>query len=112
MISAFRRSLDTWPVRAFFLIMVAAFIIWGIGDVFRIVGTSTWVAKVGDRTVEGPVFQAEYQRGLNQATRDLPLKMQRRCTPRVTRYVEPVTIASAETIRKDQTAGRERDGYG
>ena len=72
MISAFRRSLDTWPVRGFFLIMVAAFIVWGIGDVFRLVGTSTWVAKVGEQTIEGPVFQAEYQRDLNQATRSLP----------------------------------------
>src|ERR1700722_9738243 len=72
MISTLRRSLDTWPVRGFFLIMVAAFIIWGIGDVFRLVGTSTWVAKVGDQTIEGAVFQAEYQRGLNQATRNLP----------------------------------------
>jgi len=72
MISAFRRSLDTWPVRGFFLIMVAAFIVWGIGDVFRMVGSSTWVAKVGDQTIEGSVFQAEYQRELNQATRNLP----------------------------------------
>ncbi len=72
MISTLRRSLDTWPVRGFFLIMVAAFIIWGIGDVFRLVGTSTWVAKVGDQTVEGAAFQAEYQRELNQATRNLP----------------------------------------
>ena len=37
-----------------------------------LVGTSTWVAKVGDQTIEGPVFQAEYQRDLNQATRNLP----------------------------------------
>jgi peptidyl-prolyl cis-trans isomerase D len=72
MISAFRRSLDTWPVRGFFLIMVAAFIVWGIGDVFRMVGTSTWVAKVGGQTIEGAAFQAEYQRDLNQATRSLP----------------------------------------
>jgi peptidyl-prolyl cis-trans isomerase D len=72
MISTLRRSLDTWPVRGFFLIMVAAFIIWGIGDVFRLVGTSTWVAKVGDQTIEGAVFQAEYQRELSQATRSLP----------------------------------------
>ncbi len=72
MISTLRRSLDTWPVRGFFLIMVAAFIIWGIGDVFRMVGSSTWVAKVGDQTIEGPAFQAEYQRELNQATRSLP----------------------------------------
>ncbi|HEY3848090.1 MAG TPA: SurA N-terminal domain-containing protein [Acetobacteraceae bacterium] len=72
MISAFRRSLDTWVVRGFFLVMVAAFIIWGIGDVFRMAGTSTWVAKVGDQTVEVPAFQAEYQRELSQATRNLP----------------------------------------
>lgn len=72
MISAFRRSLDTWVVRGFFLIMVVAFIIWGVGDVVRMVGTSTWVAKVGDQTIDGPVFQAEYQRELNQASRNLP----------------------------------------
>jgi len=72
MISTLRRSLDTWPVRGFFLIMVAAFIIWGIGDVFRLVGTSTWVAKVGDQTIEGAAFQAEYQRELNLASRNLP----------------------------------------
>ncbi len=57
MISAFRRSLDTWVVRGFFLIMVAAFIIWGVGDVVRLIGTGgTWVAKVGgeiDRAVAG-----------------------------------------------------------
>jgi peptidyl-prolyl cis-trans isomerase D len=72
MISTLRRSLDTWPVRGFFLIMVVAFIIWGIGDVFRMVGTSTWVAKVDGQTIEGPAFQAEYQKELNQATRNLP----------------------------------------
>jgi peptidyl-prolyl cis-trans isomerase D len=72
MISTLRRSLDTWPVRGFFLIMVAAFIIWGIGDVFRLVGTSTWVAKVGSQTIEGAAFQEEYQRELNLASRNLP----------------------------------------
>ena len=35
MISAFRRSLDTWIVRVFFLVMVAAFVLWGVGDVLR-----------------------------------------------------------------------------
>lgn len=72
MISTLRRSLDTWPVRGFFLIMVAAFIVWGIGDVFRMVGTSTWVAKVAGQTIEGAAFQAEYQRELNLASRNLP----------------------------------------
>ena len=73
MITAFRRYLETWVVRAFFLLMVVAFIVWGVGDVVRMIGTNaTWVAKVGDQTIEGTLFQGEYQRALNQATRDLP----------------------------------------
>lgn len=73
MISAFRRALDTWVVRGFFMILVVFFIIWGVGDVARMIGGgSTWVSKVGDQTIEGPQFQAEFQRALNQATRNLP----------------------------------------
>lgn len=72
MITAFRRYLDTWVVRGFFMIMVAAFVLWGVGDVVRTVGTSTWVAKVDGRTIEGPAFQAEFQRAMAQASRDLP----------------------------------------
>lgn len=72
MISAFRRYLDTWVVRGFFMIMVAAFVLWGVGDVVRMVGTSTWVAKVNGDTIEGPTFQAEFQRAMAQATQALP----------------------------------------
>ena len=39
MITAFRRYLETWGVRGFFLIMVFAFISWGVGDVVRMIGT-------------------------------------------------------------------------
>ncbi|HEY1931791.1 MAG TPA: SurA N-terminal domain-containing protein [Acetobacteraceae bacterium] len=73
MISAFRRSLDTWVVRGFFMILLIAFIIWGVGDAVRMIGTSpTWVAKVGGDTIELPTFQSEYQRALNLALRRLP----------------------------------------
>ncbi len=72
MITAFRRYLETWVVRGFFLIMVVAFVVWGVGDVFRMVGTSTWVAKVAGQTIEAPQFQGEFQRDMNQATRRLP----------------------------------------
>jgi peptidyl-prolyl cis-trans isomerase D len=41
MITALRRMLDTWVARGFFLIMVLAFVSWGVGDVIRLVGTST-----------------------------------------------------------------------
>ena len=62
MITAFRRYLETWVVRGFFLIMVLAFVFWGVGDVVRLIGTSTWVAKVGGQTIEGLQLQDAYQR--------------------------------------------------
>jgi peptidyl-prolyl cis-trans isomerase D len=72
MITAFRRYLETWWVRGFFLIMVIAFISWGVGDVIRLVGTSTWVAKVGGQTIEGMQLQIAYQGDMAQVTRSLP----------------------------------------
>ena len=73
MITAFRRYLETWVVRGFFLIMVVAFVVWGVGDVVRVIGTgATWVAKAGGETIEGPQFQAEFQRDMAQASRSLP----------------------------------------
>ena len=72
MITAFRRYSETWVVRGFFLIMVLAFMLWGVGDVVRLIGTSTWVAKVGGETIEGAQLQQAYQRGMAQATRNLP----------------------------------------
>ncbi len=72
MISAFRRMLDTWVARGFFMIMVAAFVIWGVGDVVRLIGTSTWVAKVDGQTIEGPQLQEAYQRAMAQQSRNLP----------------------------------------
>ena len=73
MITAFRRYLETWVVRGLFLIMAIAFIVWGVGDVVRVrVGSPTWVAKVDGQTIEGALFQAEYQRALTQASAKLP----------------------------------------
>jgi peptidyl-prolyl cis-trans isomerase D len=72
MITTFRRYLETKVVRGLFLLLAMAFIVWGVGDVVRMVGSPTWVAKVGSQTIDGPAFQAEYQRALNQATAKLP----------------------------------------
>ena len=73
MITAFRRYLETWVVRGFFLIMVFAFISWGVGDVVRMIGANpTWVAKVGSQTIEGAQLQDAYQREMAQETRNLP----------------------------------------
>ena len=72
MITAFRRYLGTWVVRGFFLIMVLSFVSWGVGDVIRLLGTSTWAAKVGGQTIEGVQLQEAYQREMAQMTRNLP----------------------------------------
>jgi peptidyl-prolyl cis-trans isomerase D len=72
MISSFRRYLETWYVRVFFLLMVAAFILWGVGDMLRVIGTSTWIAKIGGTTIEAQTFEPEYHRALLAASRDLP----------------------------------------
>ncbi len=72
MISSFRRYLETWYVRAFFLLMVASFVFWGVGDMVRVIGTSVWVAKVGGTTIEVPALETEYRRVLTAMARDLP----------------------------------------
>ena len=73
MISTLRRSLDTWVVRGLFLVLLVAFVVWGVGDVVTKIGSApTWVAKVGSDTIELPEFQIEFQRTLNQAMRNLP----------------------------------------
>ncbi|PPQ40194.1 peptidylprolyl isomerase [Rhodopila globiformis] len=73
MISQFRRFADSWIARIFFIIMAVAFVGWGIsGDLFRLMGPPRWVAKVGGQTIEIPAFQGEFQRAMNQATRNLP----------------------------------------
>ena len=72
MISAFRRMIDTWVAKAFFVVMAVAFVSWGVGDVIRNIGTTTWAAKVGGQTIEGQELQQAYQRQMAQVTRNLP----------------------------------------
>jgi peptidyl-prolyl cis-trans isomerase D len=71
MLTAFRRYLETWPVRVFFGIMVLAFVVWGVGDVVRQIGTSTWLAKVGGQTIEPQQFEQTFERDMAQAERQL-----------------------------------------
>ncbi|WP_428486058.1 SurA N-terminal domain-containing protein [Rhodopila sp.] len=73
MISLFRRSLDSWIVRGFFVLMTVAFVGWGIsGSLTQLGGSPSWVAKVGAETIQLPAFQTEYQRALAQQQHNLP----------------------------------------
>lgn len=73
MLSQLRRYTDSWIARVFFVIMAVSFVGWGIsGDIFRLMGPPSWIAKVGGETIEIPAFQSEYQRAMAQETRNLP----------------------------------------
>lgn len=72
MISVFRSYLGTWAVRGFFILLVASFALWGVGDVFKLVSTSTWIAKVGSRTIEPSELDVAYRQEMARVARMLP----------------------------------------
>ena len=72
MIASFRRYLDTWVVRGFFLVMVLTFMLWGVNDMVHTFGASTWIAKAGGTTIEAQTMEPEFRRALQVASRDLP----------------------------------------
>lgn len=72
MLSAFRSTLNTWPVRMFFLLLVVAFAVWGVGDMVRVwFAGDNYAAKVAGYRIEFPQFQQAYQREMAQLTRNL-----------------------------------------
>lgn len=71
MLSLFRRFLSTWAARAFFLVLIASFGLWGIADVVRNVGRDGAIATIGDRKIEAPEFQEAMRTQLAQVSRML-----------------------------------------
>jgi peptidyl-prolyl cis-trans isomerase D len=72
MLSAFRSTLNTWPVRMFFLLLVIAFAVWGVGDMVRVwFAGDNYAAKVAGYRIEWPQLQQAYQRAMAQLTRNL-----------------------------------------
>ncbi|MGI4803025.1 MAG: SurA N-terminal domain-containing protein, partial [Janthinobacterium lividum] len=69
MMSFFRAFLNTWAARAFFIVLVAAFGLWGVADVARNFGQNTSLATVGNRKIEPQEFQDAFRRNLAQVTR-------------------------------------------
>lgn len=90
MLALFRRFLNTWAAKAFFLVLVASFGLWGIGDVVRNLGTDTAVATVGDRKIEPQELQDAYRRALSQVTRMLGGRTEP--TPQIRRAVAEQTL--------------------
>lgn len=68
MISLIRRMLETWPAKLFFLLLAGVFVIWGVGDVIRNVGTDSSVASVAGQKIELAAATDAYQRELRRET--------------------------------------------
>lgn len=74
MIQQFRHFSETWFAKILFGLLAIFFVGWGISsDLLQIIeGRSTWVAKIGSETIDGPIFQAEFQRAVQQQSQNLP----------------------------------------
>jgi peptidyl-prolyl cis-trans isomerase D len=68
MLATFRRHLNSWVARLFFLLLVATFVLWGVGDVIRNAGTDGSLAVVDGHKIELPEAQEAYRRQLAQVT--------------------------------------------
>jgi peptidyl-prolyl cis-trans isomerase D len=64
---------ESWIARIFFGVTAVAFVGWGIsGDLTSMLTSQpSWVAKVGDQTIELPAFQQEFQRAVAAASSKL-----------------------------------------
>jgi peptidyl-prolyl cis-trans isomerase D len=72
MLALFRRFLNTWAARAFFVVLVASFGLWGVADVVRNLGSDngTTVANVGSQKIDVSELQDAARRMLAQLMRN------------------------------------------
>jgi peptidyl-prolyl cis-trans isomerase D len=68
MLAFFRRHLNSWGVRLLFLLLVAAFGMWGIADVVRNLGNDGSVADVDGHKIQPAELDQVYRRQLAQVT--------------------------------------------
>ncbi len=90
MLAMFRRFLGTWAARAFFIVLIASFGLWGVSGVVQDFATDNSVAQVGSRRIEAGEFQEQYRRALAQVSRMLGGRVQP--TPAISRGVAGQTL--------------------
>lgn len=61
MLSTIRKLLDNWLVRAFFMVLIAVFIFWGVSSVITQHGSSEAVATVGGQSIQAEDINSSYQ---------------------------------------------------
>jgi len=90
MLAMFRRFLGTWAARAFFIVLIGSFGLWGISGVVQDFATDNSVAQVGSRRIGAGEFQEQYRRALAQVSRMLGGRVQP--TPAISRGVAGQTL--------------------
>ena len=62
MLTAFRRLASTWVAKLLFIVLIASFAFWGIGDTVRNFGRDNAVARIGGDPIELEEAQAAIRR--------------------------------------------------
>jgi len=72
MLALLRSSLNTWPVRIFFILLIAAFGLWGIGNVLPdILGSDNSAARVGGVAISPQDVQNAFRQQMQQTAQQL-----------------------------------------
>ena len=86
MLQVFRQGIGSWFVKGFMGLLIFAFVIWGIADVFRNFGAST-LARVGKTQISAEGFRGIFTERLQQLSR---------------RLGRPITPAQAQILGLDR----------
>jgi peptidyl-prolyl cis-trans isomerase D len=72
MLALLRSSLNTWPVRILFMLLIAAFSVWGIGDVVRNLGANDGsAAHVGGVAISPQDVDSAFRQQMQQTAQQL-----------------------------------------
>jgi peptidyl-prolyl cis-trans isomerase D len=71
MLTAFRRLASTWVAKLLFVLLIASFAVWGIGDTIRDFGRDNAVARVNGAPIEIEEAQAAIRREMQRLSRQL-----------------------------------------
>ncbi|MEM7043560.1 MAG: SurA N-terminal domain-containing protein [Pseudomonadota bacterium] len=77
MLTALRKQAKSWVVKAFLLLLVASFAIWGIGDIFYSSPTEETVASVGSAEITGAEVNNAFNRSLSNLQRQFGGRLDR-----------------------------------
>ncbi len=66
MLQFIRGTVGTWIVKGLFVLLIASFAIWGIGDIFRSHGPASTVAEIGPTKIAAAELDQEVRKQINR----------------------------------------------